>query len=190
MSKIITNQFAEDLGYTYGGCIRDLVRFTAREAARVSQAKLPLFDFLNPGPFLMFKALWSALLQATAIRTTLDNCPEYVENEKLLKKTLFQMNYHGEEVMADKIFKQLNDEQSARYEEAKQKLIAKAIKPDTVKSELADLFLELLHGKGSDRINEKTRTAVLKQVTLSSETFRRLIDVSKKNPAQTKAVAK
>ena len=92
--------------------------------------------------------------------------------------------------MADKIFKQLNDEQSARYEEAKQKLIAKAIKPDTVKSELADLFLELLHGKGSDRINEKTRTAVLKQVTLSSETFRRLIDISKKNPAQTKAVAK
>ena len=48
MSKIITNQFAEDLGYTYGGCIRDLVRFTAREAARVSKAKLPLFDFLNP----------------------------------------------------------------------------------------------------------------------------------------------
>ena len=42
MSKIITNQFAEDLGYTYGGCIRDLVRFTAREAARVSKAKLPL----------------------------------------------------------------------------------------------------------------------------------------------------
>lgn len=89
MSKIITNQFAEDLGYTYGGCIRDLVRFTAREAARVSKAKLPLFDFLNPGPYDMFKALWSALLQATAIRTTLDNCPEYRENEKLVKKNAF-----------------------------------------------------------------------------------------------------
>lgn len=189
MSKIITNQFAEDLGYTYGGCIRDLVRFTAREAARVSKAKLPLFDFLNPGPYDMFKALWSALLQATAIRTTLDNCPEYQENEKLVKKTLFQMNYHGEEVMADKIFKRLSDEQINRYEDAKQKLIAKAIKPDTVKSELADLFLEILHGTGSDRINEKTRAAVLKQITLSSETFRRLIDVSKKNPSQTKAVA-
>lgn len=189
MSKIITNQFAEDLGYTYGGCIRDLVRFTAHEAARVSKAKLPLFDFLNPGPYDMFKALWSALLQATAIRTTLDNCPEYRENEKLVKKTLFQMNYHGEEVMADKIFKRLSDEQINRYEDAKQKLIAKAIKPDTVKSELADLFLEFLHGAGSDRINDKTRAAVLKQITLSSETFRRLIDVSKKNPSQTKAVA-
>ena len=33
MSKIITNQFAEDLGYTYGGCIRDLVRFTARSSS-------------------------------------------------------------------------------------------------------------------------------------------------------------
>ena len=49
MSKIVTNQFAEDLGYTFGGSIRDLVRFTAREAARISKAKLPLFDFLNPG---------------------------------------------------------------------------------------------------------------------------------------------
>ena len=91
--------------------------------------------------------------------------------------------------MADKIFKRLSDEQINRYEDAKQKLIAKAIKPDTVKSELADLFLEILHGAGSDRINDKTRAAVLKQITLSSETFRRLIDVSKKNPSQTKAVA-
>ena len=190
MSKIITNQFAEDLGYTYGGCIRDLVRFTAREAARVSKAKLPLFDFLNPGPFLMFKALWSALLQATAIRATLDNCPEYSENEKLLKKTLFQMNYHGEEVMADKIFKRLSSEQLNRYEEAKQKLIAKAILPDTVKSELSDLFLELLHGSDPSRINEKTRAGVLKQVTLSADTFRRLLEVSKKNPTATKTVAK
>ena len=91
--------------------------------------------------------------------------------------------------MADKIFKRLSDEQINRYEDAKQKLIAKAIKPDTVKSELADLFLEILHSAGSDRINDKTRAAVLKQITLSSETFRRLIDVSKKNPSQTKAVA-
>ena len=183
MSKIITNQFAEDLGYTFGGCIRDLVRFTAREAARVSKAKLPLFDFLNPGPFLLFKGMWSALLQACAIRATLDNCPEYLENDKLLKKTLFQMNYHAEEVMAEKVFKRLNTEQMNQYEEAKQKLIAKAIRPDTVKS-------ELLHGKDSPKINDKTRAAVLKQVTLSSDTFRRLIDVSKKNPAQTKVVAR
>lgn len=190
MSKIITNQFAEDLGYTFGGCIRDLVRFTAREAARVSKAKLPLFDFLNPGPFLLFKGMWSALLQACAIRATLDNCPEYLENEKLLKKTLFQMNYHAEEVMAEKVFKRLNTEQMNQYEEAKQKLIAKAIRPDTVKSELSDLFLEILHGKDSPKINDKTRAAVLKQVTLSSETFRRLIDVSKKNPAQTTVVAR
>ena len=189
MSKIITNQFAEDLGYTYGGCIRDLVRFTAREAARVSKAKLPIFDFLNPGPYLLFQALWSALLQAAAIRATLDNCPEYTENEKLVKKTLFQMNYHGEEVMADKIFKRLTDEQNAQYEEAKQRLITKALKADTVKSELVDLFLEILHGKDSPKISERTRTGVLKQVTLASETFRRLIEVSKKNSGQTKAVA-
>ena len=77
-----------------------------------------------------------------------------------------------------------------QYEEAKQKLIAKAIRPDTVKSELSDLFLEILHGKDSPKINDKTRAAVLKQVTLSSDTFRRLIDVSKKNPAQTKVVAR
>ncbi len=189
MSKIITNQFAEDLGYTYGGCIRDLVRFTAREAARVSKAKLPLFDFLNPGPFLLFQALWSALLQAAAIRATLDNCPEYTENEKLVKKTLFQMNYHGEEVMADKIFKRLNTEQTTQYEDAKQRLISKALKADTVKSELADLFLEIIHGKDSPKINERTRSAVLKQVTLASETFRRLIEVSKKNSNKTKTVA-
>ena len=189
MSKIITNQFAEDLGYTYGGCIRDLVRFTASEAARVSTAQLPIFDFLNPGPYLLFQALWSALLQAAAIRATLDNCPEYTENEKLVKKTLFQMNYHGEEVMADKIFKRLTDEQNAQYEEAKQRLITKALKADTVKSELADLFLEILHGKDSPKISERTRTGVLKQVTLASETFRRLIEVSKKNSGQTKAVA-
>lgn len=190
MSKIVTNQFAEDLGYTFGGSIRDLVRFTAREAARISKAKLPLFDFLNPGPLIMFKALWSALLQAVAIRVTLDNCPEYLENEKLLKKTLFQMNYHGEEVMADKIFKRLSDDQLNEYEEAKRKLIAKAIKPDTVKGELSDLFLEILHAKDPSRINEKTRAAVLKHVMLSAETFRRLVEVSKKNPSLTKAVAK
>lgn len=190
MSKIVTNQFAEDLGYTYGGCIRDLVRFTAREAARVSKAKLPIFDFLNPGPFTTFKALWSALLQAVAIRATLDNCPDYLENEKLLKKTLFQMNYHAEAVMADKVFKRLDSDQLNHYEEAKQKLIAKAIKADTVKSELADLFLEILHGNDTSRINEKTRAGVLKQITLSADTFRRLIDVSKKNSSVTKAVAK
>ena len=100
------------------------------------------------------------------------------------------MNYHGEEVMADKIFKRLSSEQLNRYEEAKQKLIAKAILPDTVKSELSDLFLELLHGSDTSRINEKTRAGVLKQVTLSADTFRRLLEVSKKNPTATKTVAK
>ena len=100
------------------------------------------------------------------------------------------MNYHGEEVMADKIFKRLSDDQLNEYEEAKRKLIAKAIKPDTVKGELSDLFLEILHAKDPSRINEKTRAAVLKHVMLSAETFRRLVEVSKKNPSLTKAVAK
>lgn len=190
MSKAITNQFAEDLGYTYGGCIRDLIRFTAREASRVSKAKLPLFDFFNESPYLQFRALWSALLQAVAIRTVLDNCPEYQENEKLVKKTLFRMNYHAEEVMADKIFRRLSTEELNEYENKKQQLITLALRPDTVKADLADLFLELLHGKGSDRINDKTRQGTLKQVTLSAETFRRLIDVMTKEPEKTKAAGR
>ena len=75
MSKAITNQFAEDLGYTYGGWNRGLIRFSAPGGSRGRQTKLPLFFFFNQSPYLQFLALLGALFTTLALRTVLFYSP-------------------------------------------------------------------------------------------------------------------
>ena len=139
-------------------------------------AGLPLIRFLHPSKVRGFKAMWAALLEATAVWVVCQECPEYRTNDKFVKKTLFQLD-STLEMLLPNVFKELSPEQLEHYEQARKKLIFLAMQPDAVKSDLSERFLVLLHGEGSKRITDKTQLTTLKQVTMSASVFQSLFEI-------------
>ena len=83
----LSYQQASDLGTTFATGVRDIIRYTTDEANRAMNAGLPLIRFLHPSKVRGFKAMWAALLEATAIWVVCQECPEYRTNDKFVKKT-------------------------------------------------------------------------------------------------------
>ena len=172
----LSYQQASDLGVTFATGIRDVIRYTTDEANLATNARLPLIRFLRPSPVRAFKSMWAALLQATAVWVVCQEVPEYRTNDKLVKKTLFQLD-STLEMLLPNVFKQLTPEQLERYEQARKKLIYTAMQPDCLKNDLAEKFLILLHGEGSDRIKPKNELATLKRVTMAASVFHSLLEI-------------
>ena len=168
------SRFAESLGLSYAGCIRDLVRFTAGEVANATNAPLPFFRFFNPEATRNFNSLWAAMLEAIGTLSAMTESEEYRQNEKLVKKTLFHMHQGVELTLNEKLLHQLTPDAFTHYEEARKQLIKEALVPDAKKADLADLFLQLLHGNKYEKISEKTKVDTLKQVSLAYDVFRRV----------------
>lgn len=174
----IDSRFAEDLGIAMGGCLRDQLRFTMREAARAADVSLPLFDFMNMSAIREFKACWCAFMQGVALWTCIETEPALLENEKLMRKFPYYMASYAEEVLASKVFAGLTEEQRKRYESAQRKFLRMALDRTIMTHDFANAFLEFWHGDKYSKISDKTRTATAKQVTLSSGIFKRLFEVS------------
>lgn len=91
VNRPVDKIFAENLGYTFGGCVRDLSgSLFNKEVAKAAGVSLCPIPLLGGEEKRRFKAFWAANLQAVAMRTAVENLPSYAD-EKLLKKTLFQM---------------------------------------------------------------------------------------------------
>ncbi len=185
MTKL-DNQTAEDVGLAFGGCLRDQIRFTTNEAARACNITMPFFAFMNPGPVREFKSLWCALSQGIAIWTILENDPELRENEKALRKIIHNMQMYSEQVMAQKVFNDLSNDQRARYNSLKRDFLRMAMETTTMKFDFADTFLTYYHGAGSKKITDRTRSATVDQVDKVSKMFLNLYNVVAKHPVASK----
>lgn len=168
------SRFAESLGLSYGGCVRDLVRFTSGEVANAVNAPLPFFRFFNPEATRNFNAQWAAMLEAIGMLAAMTESEEYRQNEKFVKKTLFHMHQTVEMTLTEKLLSQLTPEAKQRYEETRKLLVKEALVPEAKKADLSDAFLKVIHGEKYDKVSERTKVQALKQVSLAYDVFRRV----------------
>lgn len=70
--------FAENLGQSYGGCVRDLANtLFNREVAEAAGIKLCPIPLLGGYEKRRMRAFWAANLQAIALWITLERMPEF-----------------------------------------------------------------------------------------------------------------
>ena len=108
VNRPVDKIFAENLGYTFGGCVRDLSgSLFNKEVAKAAGVSLCPIPLLGGEEKRRFKAFWAANLQAVAMRTAVENLPSYAD-EKLLKKTLFQMQTFVDQALGRPLFSKLS----------------------------------------------------------------------------------
>ncbi len=184
------NRFGEGLGISLAACVRDLIRFTGSEAARATNAPTPFFNFINPGATRNFNSLWSALLEALAILACMNEIEGFREDDKTVKKTLFNLQQFVQRALAPRLMSRLTPEQHAHYDAARKALMREAMSEDTIKADLSEQFLRLLHGDKYDKkASDRIRVMTLNQIELSYDTLRRVASFEVKH-AQAQAAAR
>ncbi|HAW45594.1 MAG TPA: hypothetical protein DCW60_04495 [Sutterella sp.] len=177
----LTNAFADHLGVAYGVCIRDQFRFIFREFARTAGYSVPFLDLFFIQESARFRALLAAHLEAVAVFATLEASPEIRENDKIARKIAFQTQLQTETFLAKKLFQKMEQPDLSEYLEAKKRLMDIAFKPDAMKNDISDAFLEIFHGKDSPKITEDRRYEFAKQTGMAAKAFRGIFDVACKN---------
>ena len=129
VNRPVDKIFAENLGYTFGGCVRDLSgSLFNKEVAKAAGVSLCPIPLLGGEEKRRFKAFWAANLQAVAMRTAVENLPSYAD-EKLLKKTLFQMQTFVDQALGRPLFSKLSPEDLDRYSTIRSRMTQAALTP-------------------------------------------------------------
>lgn len=152
VNRPVDKIFAENLGYTFGGCVRDLSgSLFNKEVAKAAGVSLCPIPLLGGEEKRRFKAFWAANLQAVAMRTAVENLPSYAD-EKLLKKTLFQMQTFVDQALGRPLFSKLSPEDLDRYSTIRSRMTQAALTPGADKESMARTFLALVHGTAPDSV--------------------------------------
>lgn len=182
VNRPVDKIFAENLGFTFGGCVLDLsgslFNKEVAKAAGVSLCPLPL---LGGDEKRRFKAFWAANLQAVAMRTALENLPAFAD-EKLLKKTLFQMQTFVDQSLGRPIFSKLSADDLDRYSTIRARMTQAAMLPGADKESLARVFLALVHDAAPDSVPDSQVSETAGHIGMAMGLFKRLVDISLNSP--------
>ena len=148
------------------------------KAAGVSLCPIPL---LGGEEKRRFKAFWAANLQAVAMRTAVENLPFYAD-EKLLKKTLFQMQTFVDQALGRPLFSKLSPEDLDRYSTIRSRMTQAALTPGADKESMARTFLALVHGTAPDSVPDSRVSDTAGHIGMSMGLFKRLLDISLNSP--------
>ncbi len=177
---VIDKIFAENLGFTLGGAARDqVIGLFNREIPRDAGAKLNPLPFLGSRAKNRFKALWLGALQAMAVWAVVETLPEYSE-EKLLRKTVFQMQKFVDEEAARTLLAKLSEDEFAEYDRLRRTLTRTAAERKANAADISRTFLEALHGSG--RFTAKEADALTRHIVMARGLFVKLVDISVKEP--------
>lgn len=182
VNRPVDKIFAENLGVTFGGCIRDLsgslFNKEVAKAAGVSLCPLPL---LGGADKRRFKAFWAANLQAVAMRAALENLPAFAD-EKLVKKTLFQMQTFVDQSLGRPIFSKLSADDLDRYSTIRARMTQAAMTPGADKESLARAFLALVHDTAPDALPDSQVSDTAAHIGMAMGLFQRLLNISLNSP--------
>ena len=182
VNRPVDKIFAENLGYTFGGCVRDLSgSLFNKEVAKAAGVSLCPIPLLGGEEKRRFKAFWAANLQAVAMRTAVENLPSYAD-EKLLKKTLFQMQTFVDQALGRPLISKLSPEDLDRYSTIRSRMTQAALTPGADKESMARTFLALVHGTAPDSVPDSRVSDTAGHIGMSMGLFKRLLDISLNSP--------
>lgn len=182
VNRPVDKIFAENLGATFAGCVRDLTgSLFNKEVAKAANVSLCPIPFLGTEAKCRFKAFWAAALQAIAIRIAIENLPAYAD-EKLLKKTLFQMQNFVDQALGRPVFSKMSPEDVERYSTIRSRMTQAALAPGSDKESMARVFLSLVHDIPADSVPDSRINETATHIGISMGLFKRLLEISLNSP--------
>ena len=174
--------FAENLGLSYGGCVRDLANtLFNREVAEAAGIKLCPIPLLGGYEKRRMRAFWAANLQAIALWITLERMPEFGD-EKLLRKTLFNMQGFVDQALWRPIFSKLKPEDLERYSQLRSHMTRVALQHGADKDTIARAFLAELHQQPLESVPDSRVAATVTHIGMAAGLFIKLLNISLNSP--------
>lgn len=179
----IDKVFAENLGYSFGGCVRDqTIGMLYREAAKSMGVRLCPIPFCGTGSKLQFQSRWSALLQAIAAWAVLNTLPEYTADEKLLRKTVFNMQIYSEQMLVKTLFNKINVDQQKEYAEWRRDFMHIGQQKKSEKEDFSKAFLMHWYGQKEEELDPKLVHEFSYHVGMANRLFEQLANIAKNEP--------
>lgn len=174
--------FAENLGLSYGGCVRDLANtLFNREVAEAAGVKLCPIPLLGGREKRRMRAFWAANLQAVALWVTLDKMPEFGD-DKLLRKMIFNMQGYVDQALGRPLFSKLDPDDLERYSTIRSRMSRAALARDADKESIARAFLAELHQMPPEHVPDSRVTATATHIGMSAGLFLKLLNISLNSP--------
>ena len=179
----IDKVFAENLGVSYGGCVRDLAAsLFNKEVAQAAGVRLNPLPFVGTEEKIRFKSYWAAALQGVGCWAAITSIPEYLTDDKLLRKTVFNMQSSADLALSKVLLSKLSDDDFRRYDAIRRRLIRISQKENTEKETLARAFLSEISGIPDADVPDSRVTALSVHIGMAAGLFPKLANISKKDP--------
>ncbi len=137
--------FAESLGKSLGGCLRDQTTlFACRECARAVGVALSPLPFVGTGGKRRFRALWSAMLHGLALRAAASEIPRLREDERLRKKFCASLERSAEEGLEAGLLSKLPEKDRFLFHRRKKAFLSLGLRESVEEEDFARMFLEAL----------------------------------------------
>lgn len=187
----IDKDFAENLGLSFGGCVRDLSStLFDKQVAAAAGVKLNPLPFFDSVAKARFKACWAGALQAIAAWAALDGLPEYSSDEKLFRKTLFQMHRFADESLGKPLFSKISEGDIALYGRIRDDLMKMVFSHAATKEGMARAFIARVHGIQERDVPDSRVAALSPHIGMAAGLFTKLIGICLKAPEKRDAKAK
>ncbi len=179
----INRAFAENLGLTLGGSVREQVTsLFNREVPKAAGVKLNPLPFVGGVEKARFRVMWAAALQGASVWAITKNVPEVLEDEKLLRKAVYQMQQIVDTAILDKLFPKLTQEDLDHYNALRRRMNDLGTKSLTTKEDFARAFVADIRGFKPADVPDSLITAMAYHFDMACQLSAKLIDITVKSP--------
>lgn len=184
MAQLHVNRaFAENLGLTLGGSVREQVTsLFNREVPKAAGVKLNPLPFVGGEEKVRFRVMWAAALQGASVWAITQNIHEFIDDEKLLRKTVYQMQTIVDEAILPKLFSKLTQEDLEHYNALRRRLNNMGTKSLTTKEDFARAFVADIRGFKPADVPDSLITAMAHHFDMARQLSVKLIDITVKSP--------
>lgn len=179
----INRAFAENLGLTLGGSVREQVTsLFNREVPKAAGVRLNPLPFVGATEKARFRVMWAAALQGASLWAITEKLHEFSADEKMLRKCIYQMQQIVDEAIIPKLFSKLTEEDLAHYNALRRRLNNLGCRSLTTKEDFARAFVADIRGFKPDDVPDSLITAMAYHFDMARQLSAKLIDITVKSP--------
>lgn len=180
----INRAYAENLGLTLGGSVREQVTsLFNRDVAKAAGVRLNPLPFVGSEEKARFRVMWAAALQGASLWAVIGNIHEFSEDEKLLRKMIYQMQQIVDDAIFVKQFSKLTQVDQDRYHTLRRRLYNLGRRTLTTKEDFAREFLAEVRGFAPADVPDSLITDMAYHFDMARLLSVKLIDITVNSPS-------
>lgn len=180
----INRAFAENLSLTLGGSVREQVTsLFNRDVAKAAGVRLNPLPFVGSEEKARFRVMWAAALQGASLWAIIGNIHEFSEDEKLLRKMIYQMQQIVDDAIFVKLFSKLTQVDQDRYHTLRRRLYNLGRRTLTTKEDFAREFLAEVRGFAPADVPDSLITDMAYHFDMARLLSVKLIDITVNSPS-------